>query len=76
METLWRDQVYAINKLGLQGKIRPRWRHNNGYANVSKVYFSQLSKAKVRKLHEKLRLDFELFDYSPDVYYDYATSVD
>ncbi|XP_020295112.1 carbohydrate sulfotransferase 11-like [Pseudomyrmex gracilis] len=76
VETLWRDQVYAINKLGLQHKIKPRWRHNNGYVNAFPIYFSQLNKSTVRKLYEKLKLDFELFDYSPDIYYDYATSVD
>ncbi|KAL0109943.1 hypothetical protein PUN28_013528 [Cardiocondyla obscurior] len=76
VESLWRDQVYAINKLGLQNKIKPRWRHSNGYPNASKIYFSQLNRAMVQRLYEKLRLDFELFDYSPDVYYKYATSVD
>ncbi|XP_014468481.1 PREDICTED: carbohydrate sulfotransferase 11-like [Dinoponera quadriceps] len=76
VETLWRDQVYAIDKLGLQNKIKPRWRHSNNYANASRVYFSQLSKTTVQRLYEKLRLDFELFDYSPDAYYEYAISVD
>ncbi|XP_011701472.1 PREDICTED: carbohydrate sulfotransferase 11-like [Wasmannia auropunctata] len=76
VESLWRDQVYAINKLGLQDRIKPRWRHSNSYANASRIYFSQLNGAMVRRLYEKLRLDFELFDYSPDVYYEYATSVD
>ncbi|XP_018314956.1 carbohydrate sulfotransferase 11 [Mycetomoellerius zeteki] len=75
VESLWRDQVYAINKLGLQDKIEPRWRHSNRYANASKIYFSQLNREMVRRLYEKLRLDFELFDYSPDVYYEYATSI-
>lgn len=68
--------MYAINKLGLRDKIKPRWRHSNGYANASRIYFSQLNPAMVEKLYEKLRLDFELFDYSPEVYYEYATSVD
>ncbi|RLU14792.1 hypothetical protein DMN91_012679 [Ooceraea biroi] len=76
VESMWRDQVYAINKLGLQDKIKPRWRHSNGYTNVSKVYFSQLDRATVQKLYEKLKLDFELFNYTPDTYYEYATSTD
>ncbi|XP_028047470.1 carbohydrate sulfotransferase 11 [Monomorium pharaonis] len=76
VESLWRDQVYAINKLGLQDKIKPRWRHSNSYANASRIYFSQLNRATVQRLYEKLRLDFELFDYSPDAYYEYATSAD
>lgn len=76
VESLWRDQVYAINKLGLRDKIKPRWRHSNGHVNVSRIYFRQLNGSTVRKLYEKLRLDFELFDYSPDIYYEYATSAD
>ncbi|XP_050459280.1 carbohydrate sulfotransferase 9-like [Cataglyphis hispanica] len=76
VESLWRDQVYAINKLGLRDKIKPRWRHSNGHVNASRIYFRQLNRATVRKLYEKLRLDFELFDYSPDIYYEYATSAD
>jgi len=73
---MWRDQAYVINKLGLQDKIRSRWRHSNGYVNASKIYFSQLNKATVQKLYKKLKLDFELFNYSPDIYYEYATSID
>lgn len=76
VESLWRDQLYAINKLGLQSKIKPRWRHSNSYANASRIYFSQLNRSMVQKLYEKLRLDFELFDYTPYIYYEYATSVD
>ncbi|KYN01937.1 Carbohydrate sulfotransferase 8 [Cyphomyrmex costatus] len=75
VESLWRDQVYTINKLGLQDRIKPRWRHSNSYINASKIYFSQLNKEMVRRLYEKLRLDFELFDYSPDIYYEYATFI-
>ncbi|XP_076227633.1 carbohydrate sulfotransferase 11 [Nomia melanderi] len=74
VETLWRDQIYAIHKLGLQGVIKPRWRHNGGHLNASRTYFSQISRDMAEKLYEKFRLDFELFDYSPDIYYRYATA--
>ncbi|XP_033322842.1 carbohydrate sulfotransferase 11 [Megalopta genalis] len=73
VETLRRDQIYAIHKFGLQKLIKPRWRHSGGHLNASKVYFSQLSPNMVEKLYEKFKLDFDLFDYSPDVYYRYAT---
>ncbi|XP_076646831.1 carbohydrate sulfotransferase 11 [Halictus rubicundus] len=73
VETLWRDQIYAIHKLGLQQLIKPRWRHSGGQSNPSKIYFRQLSKEMVEKLYEKFKLDFDLFDYSPDVYYRYST---
>ncbi|KZC14001.1 Carbohydrate sulfotransferase 11 [Dufourea novaeangliae] len=73
VETLWRDQIYAIHKLGLQEVIKPRWRHNGGYSNASRIYFSQLSRDMVEKLYDKFKLDFELFDYSPDDYYQYSS---
>ncbi|XP_015601183.1 carbohydrate sulfotransferase 11 isoform X2 [Cephus cinctus] len=72
VETLWRDQIFAIHKLGLQKKIKPRWRHSGGHSNASKIYFNQLSRDTVRRLYEKFKLDFELFDYSHDEYYKYA----
>lgn len=76
VETLGEDQVFAIGKLGFAGKIAPRWRHTlGGYSNVSSVYFSQLSRDRLERLSEKFRLDLEMFDYSPNDYYRYATLV-
>ncbi|CAD1474255.1 unnamed protein product, partial [Heterotrigona itama] len=72
VETLWQDQIYTIRKLHLQDTIEPRWRHSGGYENPSKIYFGQLNKDLIQKLYEKFKLDFELFDYSPDDYYQYA----
>ncbi|KAG7203788.1 hypothetical protein KM043_013809 [Ampulex compressa] len=74
VETLERDQMYAIEELGLQGRIKPRWRHANGRSDASKIYFGQLTVDLVRRLYKKFQLDFELFDYSPDIYYRYATA--
>ncbi|XP_043259650.1 carbohydrate sulfotransferase 11-like [Colletes gigas] len=75
VETMWRDQIYTIHKLGLQEVIKPRWRHSGGHSNASRIYFSQLNRDMVHKLYGKFKLDFDLFDYSPNVYYRYATSV-
>ncbi|XP_076249283.1 carbohydrate sulfotransferase 11 [Calliopsis andreniformis] len=75
VETMWRDQIYTIHKLSLQEVIKPRWRHSSGHTNASRIYFSQLNRELVEKLYEKFKLDFHLFDYSPDVYYEYATAV-
>ena len=79
VETLDRDQLFAIHQLGLTGKIKPRWRHSSsGSPNTdidpAAVYFSQLTKNHVRKLEEKFRLDLELFDYSVEHYYNLATA--
>ncbi|PSN45929.1 hypothetical protein C0J52_20206 [Blattella germanica] len=75
VETMLRDQVYVIKVLGLQGVIRPRWRHKTYHHkgnDISRMYFSQLSKDEVQKLYELYKLDFELFDYSHEKYLDYA----
>lgn len=72
-----RDQVYVIRAAGLQGLIRPRWRHKTYQEegkDASKRYFSQLSKQEVKRLYEKYKLDFELFDYKIDDYLQYATA--
>ena len=37
-----------------------------------KQYFGQLTKLDVLKLYEMYRLDFELFDYSPEIYLKWA----
>ena len=76
VETMLRDQVYVIRAAGLQGLIRPRWRHkmySKEKEETSKRYFSQLTKQEVKRLYEKYQLDFELFDYKVDDYLKYAS---
>jgi chondroitin 4-sulfotransferase 11 len=77
VETMLQDQVYVIWAAGLRGLIQPRWRHKTYHADgkeISKRYFSQLSKQEVKRLYEKYKLDFELFDYKVDDYLQYATA--
>ena len=72
-----RDQVYVIKVAGLQGLIKPRWQHKTYHEkgeDISKRYFSQLSKEEVKKLYELYQLDFELFDYDYEKYLEYAGS--
>ena len=42
----------------------------------AKIYFSQLSVETVRRLYNLYRVDFEMFGYSPDLYYKYAGNDD
>uniref|UniRef100_T1HA88 Carbohydrate sulfotransferase n=1 Tax=Rhodnius prolixus TaxID=13249 RepID=T1HA88_RHOPR len=76
VETLGRDQLFIINKLGWIKRIQPRWRHKTGEENskefIARAYFSQLSQQEVKLLYDKYRLDFEMFDYSPNLYISYA----
>ncbi|XP_014210098.1 carbohydrate sulfotransferase 11-like [Copidosoma floridanum] len=79
VETLGRDQAFAIQQLGLADSIEPRWRHsssNSAGVDPAAVYFSQLDKERVRKLHNKFRLDLELFGYSAEPYYELATATE
>ncbi|KAK0081590.1 hypothetical protein PV325_011903 [Microctonus aethiopoides] len=75
VETLEQDQVFAIKRMKLDDLIAPKWRHKNGLVNASRIYFRQLTRNKVYQLYNKLKLDFEMFDYSPDQYYTYASDI-
>ncbi|XP_063241606.1 carbohydrate sulfotransferase 13-like [Bacillus rossius redtenbacheri] len=74
VETLLRDQVYFIHSAHLQAHIQPRWEHRSGGGDVARRYFSQLTRSLVEKLHDKYRLDFELFGYSANEYLDLAAA--
>ena len=39
---------------------------------LAKKYFSQLSLSTVKKLYNVYKVDFEMFGYSPQLYYQYA----
>ncbi|XP_034942845.1 carbohydrate sulfotransferase 11-like [Chelonus insularis] len=74
VETLQQDQMFIIKKLGEEDQIQPKWRHSGGEMNASKIYFRQLDRGRIDKLYKKFKLDFEMFDYSLEEYYSYASS--
>ena len=39
-----------------------------------KSLFKQLSKKEIKHLYENYKVDFEMFGYSPQMYYDYAVN--
>lgn len=74
-ETLDRDQSYVVQRAGLQGRIKPFWKHltkGKKTADTVSKYFATITKVELIKLYSKYRLDFELFDYSIDEYLDYV----
>ncbi|XP_015126739.1 carbohydrate sulfotransferase 11 [Diachasma alloeum] len=75
VETLNDDQTFAIERMGLTGKIKPIWRHSGGQSDASSVYFSQLTPDHITQLYEKFKLDFEMFDYTSDNYYQYSEDI-
>ncbi|KAL0266501.1 UNVERIFIED_CONTAM: hypothetical protein PYX00_009018 [Menopon gallinae] len=80
VETMDRDQLYVIRLLGLQDRIKPRWRHKTQFtagnaekvSNIAKIYFQQLSVNEVNALYQKYKIDFELFGYDYKEYLQYA----
>ena len=41
---------------------------------LARKYFSQISLETVKNLYSLYKIDFELFGYSPELYYGYAQS--
>ncbi|XP_059477564.1 carbohydrate sulfotransferase 11-like [Neocloeon triangulifer] len=76
VETLFRDQLYVIKKVKLEGKIWPIWRHitkgQSSAGEIAKSYFSQLTQSDVQQLYKMYRLDFELFGYNHSEYLNFA----
>ncbi|CAG5100034.1 Similar to CHST8: Carbohydrate sulfotransferase 8 (Homo sapiens) [Cotesia congregata] len=75
VETLDLDQSLIIEKLNLKNKIHPIHRHKGSQdkLNPSKIYFRQLTQQQISELYNKYKLDFEMFDYSAEIYYSYAS---
>ena len=70
---LYRDiliKIFLINILTVGSH------HSSGGSTkeLAKKYFSELSLGTVKKLYEVYKVDFEMFGYSPQLYYDYASN--
>ncbi|XP_076028287.1 carbohydrate sulfotransferase 11-like [Oratosquilla oratoria] len=75
MDTFSEDTQYAINQMGLEDQLKVEWIHKTGSHQTSEVaqaYFSKLTKTQVDQLFFKYRVDFELFGYEYDDYYEMA----
>ena len=46
-----------------------------GTKNLAKMYFSQLDIMTAMKLFEIYKVDFEMFGYKPDVYFEFTKSL-
>ncbi|CAM1154632.1 Uncharacterised protein r2_g4328 [Pycnogonum litorale] len=49
--------------------------HKTNSSSLLKNYYSQLSLNEMKKLYSVYKPDFDKFDYSPDIFFDYAKSV-
>ncbi|XP_043215528.1 carbohydrate sulfotransferase 11-like isoform X3 [Amphibalanus amphitrite] len=71
-ETLRQDQEYILKMGAVDHLIKAKWRHmtkGKPTKTVAERYFSTITLDQARKLYEKYRFDFELFEYSPDDYF-------
>ena len=75
MET-WNDDIdYIILKRGLENVLPLQKAESSHYnptkpntSKMTKEYFSKLSKKQKEDLYHIFRIDFELFDYDPEIY--------
>lgn len=66
-ETLERDQMYILKKLGLEQKIAPKWKHltkGKKTADIARKYMKSISRDKILKLAKKYEVDFEMYGYT------------
>ena len=77
-ETLESDAAFVLEQAGLLGRVKRPWANKqvnkrNGDQDPSLQYFQQISKKQVQDLFDIYRLDFEMFDYSAQEYFDLFT---
>ena len=72
----WNDDLdYIILKRGLENVLPLQKAKNSHYhptkqntSKMTKEYFSMLSKKQKEDLYHMFRIDFELFNYDPEIY--------
>jgi len=75
MESFSEDTQYIISQAGLQDVLSVEWKHRTGtVGNSEKIvdYYSQLTKSEIVGLYYKYQLDFELYGYDPDPFFEIA----
>jgi len=75
MESFSEDTQFTLAQAGLEAKLTVEWKHRTGTGGSSDTiaeYFSQLTQSEVAALFRKYQLDFELYGYDPEPYFDIA----
>lgn len=69
-ESMQEDVQLLLDRLG--DHSGPEWKHRSSGSksgsHLMKSFYGQVSRSTLKKLYDKYRLDFELFDYLPDDY--------
>ncbi|KAF6217200.1 hypothetical protein GE061_001554 [Apolygus lucorum] len=74
-ETLEEDQMYLIELVGVEDKIKPEWKNPSKGRMTQEVlhsYYSQLTVNQVLALYSIYKYDFDLFGYSIKKYLEMA----
>jgi len=70
------DQRFIGDLAGVQlDKVETHHSSGGSTRQLSKEYFSMLDTHTVNRLYKLYKVDFEMFGYSPDLYYQYASPV-
>jgi len=70
------DQRFIGDLAGVQlDKVETHHSSGGSTRQLSKEYFSMLDTHTVNRLYNLYKVDFEMFGYSPDLYYQYASPV-
>jgi len=75
METFSEDTQFILQQAGLEDKLSVEWMHRTGTGGSSDTivdYFSLLTQSEMAALFRKYQLDFELYGYDPEPFFDIA----
>lgn len=72
MESFNEDTQYAIQAAGLEHLLAVEWKHRTGTGSDMEMiasYYEQLTEIEVAALFKKYQLDFELYQYDPEPFF-------
>ena len=73
MESFREDSQYLIQSAGLGNTIKVEWYNYKGTDDeIRKKYYSKIPKETLKKVYEKFKWDFKMFQYDPNEYYKFA----
>jgi len=76
METFAEDTQFILEEAGLNDVLRVEWKHSTGTEGSDDIitdYYSQLSLEEMAELYATYQLDFQLYDYDPEPYFEIAS---
>ena len=74
METFSEDTQYSLAAAGLEHRLSVEWKHRTGTGSADTIaeYYAQITQSEVAALFKRYQLDFELYGYDPEPFFDLA----